>query len=450
MTRRVLIQHGRILDGTGAEPFDADLLIEDERIVAVGAAAAAQAAGEPVERIDASGLTVMPGLIDAHCHLTFDDAGSNPELFHQRRNALSALVAAYNAGKLLRAGVTGIIDPDSVHECAIDLRDAIEAGVVEGPRIASGCYALIPGLGGTAGQLIADTGVTGYYKVANGHDEIVAEVRRQVKVGADWIKVHVSGVVPRYAARGEQCSWSQAELDLICEVAHDLGVPVMGHCRGAESVYRAARSGMDLLFHATGMDERALELVLERRIPVCPSLTFQANLVDYGARLGTDPALIRLFEREIVDSADTLRRLHDAGVPLISGSESGFTVVPYGDWHFREMEVFVRYLGLTPLQAIRTATERGAIALKLEGEVGVLAPGKLADVICVDGDPASDVTVLGEPGRIRHVLLGGRSIDLTPLRPRKPIPGWRVPLMGARLSREVALGDVPPGAAARD
>ncbi|UCE32029.1 MAG: amidohydrolase family protein [Burkholderiales bacterium] len=444
MTRRVLIEHGRILDGTGTEPFAGDLLIEGERIVAVGPEAASRVpAAEPLERIDANGLTVMPGLVDAHCHLTFDDAGSNPEIFHQRRHALSALVAAYNAGKLLRAGVTGIIDPDSVHECAVDLRDAIEAGLVEGPRMACGCYALIPGLGGTGGLLIADTGVTGYYKVVNGHDEIVAEVRRRPSPGADWIKVHVSGVAPRYASRGEQCSWSQAELDLICEVAHDLGVPVMGHCRGAESTYRAARAGMDLLFHATGMDQRALAEVIERRIPVCPSLTFQANVVDFGDRIGTDPSLVSLFEREIVDSAESLRRLHDAGVPLISGSESGFTVVPYGEWHFREMEVFVRYVGLTPLQAIRTATEHGAIALKLQGQIGVLAAGMLADVICVDGDPASDVTVL-EPGRIRHVLLGGRPVDLGPLPPRKQIPGWRLPLMGARLSRAVAHGGPGP------
>src|SRR5690606_11970636 len=108
---------------------------------------------------------------------------------------------------------------------------AVEAGVIEGPRISAGCYALITAVGGTAGRLIADNGVTGYYKSVQGKDEIVAEVRRQIKVGADWIKVHVSGVVPRYAHRGEQCSWLQEELDLITAVAHDLGVPVMAHCR---------------------------------------------------------------------------------------------------------------------------------------------------------------------------------------------------------------------------
>ncbi|MBM3523187.1 MAG: amidohydrolase family protein [Alphaproteobacteria bacterium] len=440
-TQRILLQAGIVIDGTGRAPFPADVVIEGNTIASVGSVAS----NAETRRIDARGLTVMPGLIDAHCHLTFDDAGSNPEIFHQRRHGLSALVAGYNAGKLLRAGVTGILDPDSVHECGVDVRDAIEAGVVEGPRIAAGCYALIPKLGGTAGQLIADKGITGYYKVVEGRDEIVSEVRRQVKVGADWIKVHVSGVAPRYAHRGELCHWTQDELDLICAVAHDLGVPVMGHCRGDESSWRSARAGMDLLFHATGLAERTVAAIIERGIPVCPAFTFQANLVEYGHRIGTDPALIKLFEREITDSADSLRRLHAAGVPLLTGSEAGFTMVPYGHWHHREMEVFVRYLGLTPLQAIQCATQAGARALKLDGKVGVIAPGMLADVICVAGDPSRDVGVLGDPANIRHVFVDGRAIDLSPQRARRPIPGWRLPSMGAALTRAVALGAAKPG-----
>lgn len=441
MADLVLIENGTVIDGTGSQPFIASVLVKEDTIVAVGPEAEFQAAqGFRVTRVDARGMSVMPGLIDAHCHLSFDDAGSNPEIFHQRRNALSALVASYNAKKLLRAGVTGILDPDSVHENMVDLRDAVEAGVVEGPRIACGCYALITAVGGTAGRLIADEGVTGYYKVVQGKDEIVAEVRRQIKVGADWIKVHVSGVVPRYAARGEQCSWLQEELDLICAVAHDMGVPVMGHCRGNESVYRSAKAGMDMIVHGTGMDQRAMELIVTRKIPVCPVFTYQANMVDFGGRLGTDPLLVALFEREITNSAETMRQIYQAGVPLLTGSESGFSMVPYGLWHYREMEVLTRYAGLSNVQAIQCATQAGAIALKMQGKVGTIGSGMKADILVVDGDPAQDLGVLGEPGRIKHVFLSGRAVDLTPLPARKSIPGWRLPLMGRQLTREVALG----------
>ena len=441
MTSAFLLENGTVIDGTGRAPFAAAVLVEADCIAAVGEEALARVQHlQHARRIDVSGRTVMPGLIDAHCHLSFDDAASNPEVFYLRRNALSALVAAYNARKLLRAGVTGILDPDSIFENMVDVRDAIEAGVAEGPRISCGCYALIPGAGGTAGRLINDVGVTGYYKVVQGRDEIVAEVRRQVKVGADWIKVHVSGIVPRYAHLGEKCSWTQQELDLICEVARDLGVPVMGHCRGTVSSYRAAKAGMDLIFHGTGMDEKTTELVIERKIPVCPTFTFQVNMVDYGHRLNTDPAFVKLFEREIVDSVEAMRTLHAAGVPLLAGSEAGFSMVPYGHWHFREMQVFMRYYGMSSLEAIHSATGANAFALKMAGKTGVVASGMKADLIVVNGDPSQDVAVLGEPGRIEQVFLDGRAVDLSPLPARKPIGGWRMPSMGAQLTRDFATG----------
>ena len=446
MPTALLFENAHVIDGTGAAPFPSAVLVEGDSIAAMGDVALQRVAHlQHARRIDLQGRTLMPGLIDAHCHLSFDDAASNPEIFHQRRNALSALVAAYNARKLLRAGVTGLLDPDSVFENMVDVRDAAEAGVIQAPRISCGCYALITAVGGTAGRLIADTGVTGYYKVVQGKDEIVAEVRRQVKVGADWIKVHVSGVVPRYAHRGEQCSWTQEELDLICEVAHDLGVPVMGHCRGNLSSLRAARAGVDLIFHGTGMDAATTDAVIERRIPVCPAFTFQANMVDYGHRLGTDASLIRLFEREIADSAESMCRLHAAGVPLLCGSEAGFSMVPYGHWHYREMEVFTRYYGLSNLQALHCATGAGAFALKMAGQTGVVATGMKADLLVVQGDPSQDIRLLGEPGRILQVLVDGREMDLSPLPERRPLPGWRMPSMGRQLTRAFALDGVDLG-----
>jgi imidazolonepropionase-like amidohydrolase len=215
----------------------------------------------------------------------------------------------------------------------------------------------------------------------------------------------------------------------------------MGHCRGADATYKAAKAGFDLIFHATGMDERALEIVTDKKIPISPALTFQANMVDFGTKLGTDPSLISLFEREITDSIETMKKAHKAGVPLLCGSEAGFSMVPYGEWHYREMEVFVRYFGLSNLEAIQCATQNGAVALRKEGEVGVVAPGYLADLICVEGDPSQDVTILGETDRIKHVFVGGEMRDLSPLPPRKRIPGWKLASMGNQLTREVAFSN---------
>ncbi|WP_293860071.1 amidohydrolase family protein [uncultured Alsobacter sp.] len=443
MTNAVLFQNANVIDGAGRAPFAASVLVSDGKIEAVGPEADARAnhLARRIDRLDVAGRTLMPGLIDTHCHLAFDDAASNSEIFFQRRNALSALVAAYNAKKLLRAGVTGLLDPDSTFENMIDLRDAIEANVAEGPRMSCGSYALITAVGGTAGRLINDTGITGYYMAVRSKDEIVAEVRRQIKAGADWIKVHVTGVIPRLSHLGELCVWTDEELELITGTAHDLGTPVMGHCRGAGATYKAAKAGFDLIFHATGMDDRALEIIADKKIPISPALTFQANMVDFGERLGTDASLISLFEREITDSIETMQKAYKAGVPLLCGSESGFSMVPYGHWHYREMEVFVRYFGLTNLQAIECGTRNGAIGLKMPGKVGEIAPGMLADLIIVDGDPSKDVRILGEPGRIQQVMVNGDFKDISEPKTRRNIPGWRHAGMGLQLTREMAMSD---------
>lgn len=444
----LIIRNGRIIDGTGKPAFAGSVLVEGGKIAAVGVAADKQAENRPdLKQIDATGQTVMPGLIDTHCHLAFDDAGSNSEIFFQRRNALSALVAAYNARKLLRAGVTGLLDPDSTFENMIDLRDAIDANIVEGPRMSCGSYALITGVGGTAGRLINDEGTTGYYMAVNSRDEIVREVRRQVKYGADWIKVHVTGIIPRQAHKGELCVWTLDELKLICDTAHDLETPVMGHCRGAGATRKAAEAGFDLIFHATAMDDAALQAVIDRKIPIAPALTFQYNMVEFGAKIGTSASLMKLFEREITDSIETMTAAHKAGVPLLTGSESGFSLVPYGDWHYREMEVFVKYFGMTPLEAIQCGTQKSAFGLKMEGEVGVIAPGYRADIICVTGKVEEDLSLLGDPDNITTVMIDGVEKDLSPPPRRNPIPGWRLASIGdTKLTREVAYGPAKPTA----
>jgi imidazolonepropionase-like amidohydrolase len=440
MARALLIHGGSVINGTGRPPVRASVLVEGELITAFGGEAdqrAATLAG--CVQIDASGLTVLPGLIDAHCHISFDEVNSNDELFFHRRHGLAALVAANNAGKLLRAGVTSFLDADSLFEIGIDLRDAIEAGVVDGPRMACGGYAILNSVGGTAGRLIPDEGIIGYGKVVRTKDEIAIEVRRQIKAGVDWIKVHVTGLIPRQKVQGEIQVFNADELNLICTVAHDLGTPVTGHCRGAKSVLAAARAGFDMILHATFMDEAAFEAVAERKIPLVPTFTFQANLADFGARIGADPGAMALFRREVLDSREMLQRAHRAGVPLLCGTESGFSLTPYGEWHYREMEVFVRDIGLAPLEAIRCGTLEGARALRMEGKIGEIAPGRLADILVVDGDPVADIGVLGDPKRRRYVLKGGRAIDLDPPPiDRKPIGGWRVGQYGRILSRRDA------------
>ncbi len=438
----VLFQNGSVIDGTGAPARAVDVLVEGNRITATGAQAAQRAALIlDLRRIDIAGATLMPGLIDAHCHVTFDAPRSNDELFFHRRAALSAIIAAADMRKLLCAGVTGFFDADSIFEIGTDLRDAIEAGIVEGPRMTTGGHALLTSVGGTAGRLFPDEGIRGYAVIVRSRDEIVAEVRRQIKNGVDWIKVHVTGLIPRQRSQGELTVWSMDELRTVCDAAHALGIPVVGHCRNAGSTRDAVRAGFDMILHATHMDEEAFDAVCERKVPVVPTFAFQANLADYGDAVNADPALQEMFRREIADSAVMLQRLHAAGVPLLCGTESGFSLTPLGEWHYRELEVFVRDLGFTPLQAIRAATFDAARALRMEGQVGEIAAGRLADLIVLQGDPSKDVTVLGDRSKMKYVMADGHFVDLQrPERERRAIPGWRVSLYSSQiLTRELAM-----------
>jgi imidazolonepropionase-like amidohydrolase len=197
---------------------------------------------------------------------------------------------------------------------------------------------------------------------------------------------------------------------------------------------------MDFIFHATAMDDTALQAVIDHKVPIAPALTFQANMVDFGHTVGTSDTLMAIFEREITESIETMTVAHKEGVRLLTGSESGFSLVPYGDWHYREMEVFTKYFGLSPLEAIKCGTQNGAFALRTEGETGVIAPGYRADIICVTGKVEEDLSLLGNPDNITTVMIDGVEKDLSPPPKRNPIPGWRLAAMGSKLTREKALG----------
>jgi imidazolonepropionase-like amidohydrolase len=423
---QVLITGGAVIDGTGAAVRpNTDVLLEVDRIVAVGPQAAGSAA-PGVEVIDVSGFTVMPGLIDSHCHITFGEPHSNDELFFHRQQSSAMLVAAFNVQKLLLAGVTGFLDADCIFDLGPALRDGIEAGIVEGPRMASGLNALLTAAGGTAGRLIPDSGHLGYAHVMGSRDEIVRTTRQQIKYGADWIKIHVTGSLPN--SNGELTVWSLDELRAVTDTAHALGTPAIAHCRSAESTRLAALAGVDLILHASYLDDAAVEAVVEAGCAIAPTFTFLANLADHGHRVGSSTAQVDLFRGEIEATAGMLRTAYDAGVPILCGSESGFALTPYGHWHSREMQLLVDSMGLTPLEAISCATRNGAIALRRPlDSIGVIAVDAAADLVVIDGDPSSDVSVLGDRRRLRYVFSRGRAVNLDrPWPERRPLAGEKV------------------------
>ena len=264
--------------------------------------------------------------------------------------------------------------------------------------------------------------------VVGDRDEMVRTTRQQIKYGADWIKVHVTGSLP--TSSGELTVWSADELRAVVDTAHALDTPVLAHCRNADSTRLAAECGVDLILHASYLDDAALEAVVAAGAAVAPTFTFLANLADHGEAVGAMTAQCDIFRGEIEATAAVLARAHAAGVRLLCGSESGFSLTPYGHWHAREMQLFVEVLGLSPLDAITCATRNGATALRLpDDSIGVVAPGAAADVIVVDGNPVADIGLLSDRRRLRHVFSRGVPVDLaTPYPERRPLRGEKVGL----------------------
>ena len=425
MGNTVLLRNASIIDGSGSAAYLGHIQIKDDKILSVSKQDIT-AENDSTEFIDLEGKFIMPGLIDAHCHISFDEPKSNDELFFHRREGLAAIIAGTNALKVLQSGVTSFFDADSLYSVGVDLRDAIESGIVRGPKMAVGGNALITSAGGTAGRLIPDEGKRGYGAVVTSKDEIILEIRRQIKMGVDWIKIHVSGMVPRQTSEGELQAWSLDELKLACDTAHELGIPVVGHCRGAGSVKDSLLAGMDMILHGTYMDEEGLELMIEKNIPLVPTFTFQANLIDYADKMDASKDYKDIFEKEIQDNVPMFRKAFEAGVPFLCGSETGFSVTPYGDWHYKELEVFVDKLGLTPLEAITCGTKNASQAMRRD-DLGVIAEGNIADLIVISEDPSKDVTRLGNKDLIEKVFLNGKEVDLTPAPKRINDPsGWRI------------------------
>ena len=435
----VLISGGNVIDGTGSQHQPkTDVLIEGDRIVGVGKNLAVEKFnGSELRRIDATGLTVMPGLIDAHTHITLGEPRTNDELFLHRDPATAAILAAYNVRKVLRAGVTSMLDVDGIFNIGPALRDSINAGVVEGPTMKSGSYALMTAVGGTAGKLIPDSGTAGYAEVVRNKEETVLAVRRQVKGGADCIKIHVTGSIPTRS--GEIQVWTREELKVVCDTAHDLGVRVTAHCRGDKATLDAVMAGVDIVWHASFLGDASLEAIIEKKVPVGPVFTFLANLSEFGHKAGASSSAKSIFAGELENTGAKLRKAYDAGVKLLCGSESGFSMTPYGHWHAREMEVFVQHLGMTPLQAITCGTKDNAIALDEDGETGCIAAGYRADVLVLDGDPSKNISLLGDKSLFRHLLCRGKEIELSPIEPRailrgEQASGWS----DVALTREIA------------
>jgi imidazolonepropionase-like amidohydrolase len=438
----ILIKNATVVDGAGNPPVsDMCALIKDDRIhsLAPSIDRTVVPRGEAVEEIDARGLTLMPGLIDAHCHMTYGESRSEEEIDLYTPPELRTLKAAWNAQRVLRAGVTGISQPGGSYYIGVGLREAIREGFVTGPRMSA------------AGRYITTSnGLTDFYPdsvgvpqgsigtLANTLDEMINEIRHQVKNGVDLIKLADSPY-------GDFQAFTDDELKRMTDLAHQLKVKVTIHARGSAEVNASVRAGIDWIMHGNIMSDETIGLLAEAQTPLVPTLLLLANAADFGRLVGAPVRMCDGMGRMLEKTADSLHRAKAAGVKFASGTDSGFSITPYGEWHARELELLMTYAGLSSLEAIQAGTQNGALMLGLEGEIGTVTEGNIADLILVNGDPVQNIRVLQDKRNIVTVIQGGKVVKFDEDALARRWPHERAQTMSHEdLMYDVVYGDPEP------
>ena len=401
---RILFRNARVWDGTGAASFPADVLIENDRIRTV-ARSLGQLDPAGAEVVDAGGMTLMPGLVEGHAHITFinaprpTDLGDTPPEEH-------TLIAARNARLLLDSGFTGAYSAASA-KLRIDvvIRNAIDAGDLPGPRLRA-CGPEITVTGGLGDERKAHQFRDSFAIVADGAVEVTKLARLCIREGVDSIKLNISG--DDFTSRGvpPRTVMSEDEVRAGVAVARDYGRMVNAHCRAAESVKRAVRCGVDVIYHCEHADEEALDLLesAKDRVFVGPAIgLLQAAALE--APPGTfHPGMKRSFDLGLEAASRAYPEMKKRGIRVVIGGDYGFARTPQGE-NARDIEHFVRYLGYSTSEALVCATRYGAELMGIEA--GLVQEGCLADLLLVDGDPVADVRILQDRNRIVGIWKGG-------------------------------------------
>ena len=413
--RSMVIRGGTLIDGTGVPASESDaVVIEGNRVSSVGALPPGvnlENTGK-YEIIDGAGKWIMPGLIDGHCHLSFGFPAVSSVKYPSGRGTVSpgfsTIRAARNAQTVLRSGITSISIPGGTWFIEVGLRDAINAGLVEGPRIF------------TAGRFIVTYGSIGDSEpswvgtpehllgvLANDVNDMITEVRRQTKHGVDFVKLADS-------VWGDNQTMSKEEIAAVVAEAHRRNARVAIHSRGAGSTKAAAEAGVDWIMHADLATEAELYAVAEAGVRVMPTMTFLLEAIAIGKEKGRSEEELDIIRRNAESAMQVLETARNFGVKVLVGTDSGNSpIMPYGTLHANEAEVMVKYGGYTPMEAIVANTRENAYAVGLEGELGTIEPGKLADLLILDADPLGDIRVLQGGKHLDAVIKDGRLVDLT-------------------------------------
>ena len=387
----MLLRPDRVFDGEQVHRGWV-VLVEGASIRAAGEAAAIPLP-PGAERVDLPGATLLPGLIEGHSHVLlhpYNETPWNDQVLRESEAERVARAVGHLAATL-QAGFTTLRDlgTEGAGYADVGLRTAIEKGVIPGPRmLVAGPAIVATGSYGPKG-FEPDVDVPQGAEEADGADQLIKVARRQIGHGTDLVKVYADY---RWGPNGEAMpTFSEAELRAVVEAAQSSGRPVVAHAGTAEGIRRAVNAGVETIEHGDGADTAVLRLMVQKGVALCPTLAATEAIAAYhGWKKGADPDPERVRQKK-----HCFRQALQAGVTICAGGDVG--VFPHGD-NARELELMVEY-GMTPLQALQSATSVNARVFHLADQVGRIRPGMQADLIAVTGDPTADISAL------RHVTL---------------------------------------------
>jgi imidazolonepropionase-like amidohydrolase len=428
---RIIFENAHLFDGQSAPRKDSHLIVEGNRIQAVGTGKAPK--GDADRRIDLGGKTLMPGMIQCHFHTGFGPDAGNPAplLGLNMPPSYLGMVAAYNARIALDNGVTSIIGSSNGDALDTSLKEAIKLGIVVGPRVIACTTEMGPSgdySNGNNRAWFMQIGKPGLTRTLDGPDAYRQAVREEVGRGCDIVKLSL-GKGHGASPSNERVSMSREEIQMAVDTAHDLGALVRAHCPSRLGVLLCAEAGVDIIDHADRIDDEGIEAVLKADAAIAPSLLWGNRFIgladhwDYamgpfpiGDGFPETPEETQTRLQGVRDdyayTMSVVPKLQKAGIRLILGDDYGFAMMPHGDY-VSEMEVSVS-TGVSALDVMIWATANGAGAMKHKGrELGTLEAGKLADLLVVDGNPTENVSILRELDRLEMVMKDGQTLKDT-------------------------------------
>jgi imidazolonepropionase-like amidohydrolase len=403
----IAIRGGRLIDGAGGAPVDdAVVLIEEKEIRQVGRQGAVEIPPD-AEVLDATGKTVMPGLIDAHVHITSSEFDIQKKLTTPL--SFTFYETMHNLKNTLEAGITTIRDAAGAD---LGVKLAVERGLIEGPRMVISVNALSQTAGHGDDYWPVGIEIPMYYPgmprlICDGPDEARKAVRLAVRAGADVIKICSSGGVLSPTDEPDVAHFRMDELQAIVAEAHAEHKRVMSHAQSKAGILNALKAGVESIEHGIYMDDECIELMLAQGSYLVPTLYAPVMVLELNERTGRVPDYaVRKTEKVFEDHKENVAHAAKSGVKIVMGTDSG--IAGHGS-NARELTLLTE-VGLTPMEAIVASTKTAAECVALGDKIGTLEAGKLADVLIVDGDPLAGIKVLEDKERIEIVMKEGQVV----------------------------------------